>query len=275
MSTRILVDKLSYTYQGNLSPSLDGINLEIKNAEFIAIIGQNGSGKTTLVKHFNGLLMPTKGRVLVDGVDTKGRSIGELSRKVGYLFQNPDHQIFCSTVEKEVAFGPENMGLSKDEVTTRVKEALELVGLEEHANIPPSMLGLGQRRKVTLASVVAMQPEVMVLDEPTCGIDHRGSTDLMEKVKGLNSRGHIIIMITHDMRIVSEYAKKTIVLWNGKILLEDTTRNVFSQPDILAKTFLAPPQIMLLSRMLEEYGMRRDVLTVREFYEQLTEKMRC
>jgi len=274
LSTRIQVEQLFHKYEGTQSPAIDGIDLRIKSGEFAAIIGQNGSGKTTLVKHFNGLLLPTRGRVLVDGVDTRKRSIAELSRLVGYLFQNPDHQIFCPTVEKEVAFGPENLGLSKEEARSRVDDALELLGLGPYRSAPPTMLGLGQRRKVTLASVVAMRPEIMVLDEPTCGIDHKGSTDLMEAVKGLNERGHTIIMITHDMRIVSEYAHRTIVLCRGQVLLDDTTRSVFSKPEVLAETFLAPPQITILGQALEDYGIRRDILTVAEFYEQVVQRMR-
>jgi energy-coupling factor transport system ATP-binding protein len=244
---------------------LRGIGLNIHRGECVAIVGQNGSGKTTLVKHFNGLLRPTSGKIILNGVDTAGKTVAQLSKTVGYLFQNPDHQIFSTSVEEEIAFGPKNLGVGPEETERRVAEALKLVGLEEYRKVPPSTLGLGQRRKVTLASIVAMKPDVMVLDEPTTGIDWNGSIQLMNSVRELNKQGHTIITITHSMRVVAQYAERTIVLANGGIILDGPTRKVFSEPDVLKTTFLAPPQITCLAQGLQSMGFADDILSVDEF----------
>jgi len=261
------VGDLHFSYERG-TEILHGINLKIRKGEFVAIIGQNGSGKTTLVKHFNGLLRPDSGRVFVNGEDTAQKTVAQLSRTVGYLFQNPDHQIFSTSVEDEIAFGPKNLGVGTEETTERVKEALKLVGLEEYRKVPPSTLGLGQRRKVTLAAIVAMKPEVMILDEPTTGIDWSGSLQLMDSVTELNKLGHTIITITHSMRVVAQYAQRTVVLANGEVILDGPTREVFSKPDILESTFLSPPQITSLGQKL---GIGADVLSVDEFYSRLRE----
>jgi energy-coupling factor transporter ATPase len=247
---------------------LGGIDLTIRKGDFVAIIGQNGSGKTTLVKHFNGLLRPKSGRILVNGAETAQKTVAQLSRTVGYLFQNPDHQIFSTTVEDEVAFGPKNLGVRHDEIEQRVAEALKLVGLEDYRKVPPSTLGLGQRRKVTLASIVAMKPDVMVLDEPTTGIDWNGSLQLMDSVTELNKQGHTIVTITHSMRVVAQYAHRTVVLADGKVILDGSTREVFAQPDILKRTFLAPPQITCLA---QDLGLDPETLSVDEFYSAVRE----
>ena len=264
----IVVEDLTHIYEGEVE-ALRGINLQIMEGELIAIIGQNGSGKTTLVKHFNGLLKPTKGRVLVRDVDTREKTVAELSKLVGYVFQNPDHQIFESSVEKEVAFGPRNLGLSESEINQRVEEALRIVGLEKYRAVPPSTLGLGQRRLVTLASVISMKPQIMVLDEPTTGIDWKDTLSLLDTIKTLNKQGHTIILITHDMRVVAMIARRVVVMRRGKILLDDTTRNVFSQPEVLKEAFISPPQITVLAQSLESYGFPGDVLHVKEFVSNL------
>jgi len=217
------------------------------------------------VKHFNGLLRPTSGKIILNGVDTAGKTVAQLSKTVGYLFQNPDHQIFSTSVEEEIAFGPKNLGVGPEETERRVAEALKLVGLEEYRKVPPSTLGLGQRRKVTLASIVAMKPDVMILDEPTTGIDWNGSIQLMNSVRELNKQGHTIITITHSMRVVAQYAERTIVLGNGGIILDGPTRKVFSKPDVLKTTFLAPPQITCLAQGLQSMGFADDILSVDEF----------
>jgi energy-coupling factor transport system ATP-binding protein len=260
----VQVENLHFGYEKGIEV-LRGINLTIRKGECVAIVGQNGSGKTTLVKHFNGLLRPTSGKVIVDGGDTAGKTVAQLSKTVGYLFQNPDHQIFSTSVDEEIAFGPRNLGVGSEETERRVTEALRLVGLEECRHVPPSTLGLGQRRKVTLASIVAMKPDVMVLDEPTTGIDWNGSIQLMNSVRELNKQGHTIITITHSMRVVAQYAERTIVLANGEVILDGPTREVFSKPDILKTTFLAPPQITCLAQDLQSLGFSRDILSVEEF----------
>jgi energy-coupling factor transporter ATPase len=260
----VRVENLHFEYEKGVEV-LRGIDLNIRKGECVAIVGQNGSGKTTLVKHFNGLLRPTSGKIVVNGVDTADRTVAQLSKRVGYLFQNPDHQIFSTSVEQEIAFGPKNLEVGPEETERRVAEALKLVGLEEYRKVPPSTLGLGQRRKVTLASIVAMKPEVMILDEPTTGIDWNGSIQLMNSVRELNRQGHTIITITHSMRVVAEYAERTIVLANGEVILDGPTREVFSKPDVLKTTFLAPPQITCLGQDLQSLGFPQDILSVDEF----------
>jgi len=261
----VLTKNLFYIYEGTDVEVLKNINLEINEGEFVAIIGQNGAGKTTLVKHFNGALKPTRGEVLIEGTKTKEKTIAELSRKVGYIYQNPDHQIFCPTVEEEIAFGPKNLGLSKDVIEQRTEEAIKLIGLEEIRKTPPSVLGLGERRKVSLASIMSMEPPVLILDEPTTGVDWKTSIDLMEAVKKLHEKGHTIIMITHSMRIVAQYAKRIVVLCKGEVLLDASTREVFSQTEKLKTTFLAPPQITQLGQSLSTLGIPRDILSSEEF----------
>ena len=266
----VQAEDLHFEYEKGVEV-LHGIDLSIRRGESVGIVGQNGSGKTTLVKHFNGLLRPRRGKVTVNGIDTAEKTVAELSKTVGYLFQNPDHQIFSTSVEEEVAFGPKNLGVGAEEIEKRVAEALRLVGLEEFRHVPPSTLGLGQRRKVTLAAIVAMRPEVMILDEPTTGIDWSGSIQLMDSVRQLNRHGHTIITITHSMRVVAQYAERTIVLADGKVILDGQTREVFSKPEVLKTTFLAPPQITRLAQKLSTPGLAPDILSVDEFCSRLEE----
>jgi energy-coupling factor transport system ATP-binding protein len=268
-SPAVKVEDLRYSYDDG-PPALVDVNLSVEAGDFLSVVGQNGSGKTTLVKHFNGLLRPTGGRVLVLGQDTADRSVGQLARKVGYLFQNPDHQIFAPTVWEEVAFGPQNLGFSEEEVASRTTEALALFGLEDQADTPPAILGFGLRRQVTLAGVWAMRPQILVLDEPTVGLDWRNTRTLMEEVTNLNSQGHTIILVTHDMKLVAEFAHKVLVLDEGQTLAYGSPRQVFQQEAILRQSFLAPPPITALARRMRPYGLRGDSLTVEEFYQEYT-----
>ncbi len=266
-SPAIQVEDLWHRYDDGPAV-LTGVNVIIESGDFLAIVGQNGSGKTTLVKHFNGLLRPTRGRVLVGGQDTAGQSVGQLARKVGYLFQNPDHQIFAPTVWEEVAFGPRNLGSSEEEVAARTTEALALFGLGDQADTPPAVLGYGLRRKVTLAAVWAMRPQIMVLDEPTAGLDWRSTRTLMEEVTNLNRQGHTIILVTHDMKLVAEFARQVLVLDEGRTLAYGPTRQLFQQEAILRQAFLAPPPITALARRMRSCGLKGDSLTVEEFYQE-------
>ena len=268
-STAVQVEDLCYRYDDGPWAVAD-INLSVETGEFLAIVGPNGSGKTTLVKHVNGLLRPTRGRILVLGQDTAGQSVGQLARKVGYLFQNPDHQIFAPTVWEEVAFGPRNLGFSEGEVVDRTTEALALFGLGDQADTPPAVLGYGLRRKVTLAAVWAMRPQILVLDEPTVGLDWRGTCTLMEEVTNLNRQGHTIILITHDMKLVAEFTRKVLVLDEGRVLAYGPARQVFQQEALLRQAFLALPPITALARRMRSYGMRGDSLTAEEFYQEYT-----
>ena len=265
----VRVEDLWHSYDDGPSV-LAGVNLSVESGDFLAIVGQNGSGKTTLVKHFNGLLRPTHGRVLVLGQDTTGQSVGQLAQTVGYLFQNPDHQIFAPTVWEEVAFGPRNLGFSEGEVAARTTEALALFGLGDQADTPPAVLGYGLRRKVTLAAVWAMRPQILVLDEPTVGLDWRNTRALMEGVTDLNSQGHTIILVTHDMKLVAEFARRVLVLGEGRTLAYGPTRQLFQQDAILRQAFLAPPPITALAQRMRACGLRGDSLTVEEFYQEYT-----
>jgi energy-coupling factor transport system ATP-binding protein len=255
---------LWYGYEGGPS-ILREVSIRIEPGEFVAIIGQNGSGKTTLVKHFNGLLRPHRGEVLLDGKNIARQSVGALARQVGYVFQNPDHQIFSPTVREEVAFGPANLGLDEAEVEARTADALDRFGLAPYAESQPAALGFGLRRKVTIAAVYAMQTPVLILDEPTTGLDWKHITSLMALVGELNAKGHTIILITHDMRIVAEYAPRCMVIRSGRILIHGDTRDVFRQAALLESTHLQPPQIAELGRRMVLHGLREDTLTVPEF----------
>jgi energy-coupling factor transporter ATP-binding protein EcfA2 len=257
----IRVKDLWYRYPAG-TLALQGINLDIWPGDYVAIIGQNGSGKTTLVKHFNGLLKPTKGSVLVAGRDTRETGTATLSHRIGYCFQNPDHQIFRPTVRDEVAFGPQNLGFEPERLEKSVKQALEMVGLEGLEGVYPFNMGKGQRQKLALASVIAMQPEVLVVDEPTTGLDWKTGAEVMKLVQMLNQTGHTIIVITHDMELVAQYVPRTVVLQNGNLLMDGPTRYVLSQTDELKKTYLEPPQITLFAQSLKEQGFPPNILTV-------------
>jgi energy-coupling factor transport system ATP-binding protein len=230
--------------------ALKGVDLEIKEGEFVAIIGQNGSGKTTLVKQFNGLLRPTSGRVEVFGRDVGELSPRERAEMVGYVFQNPDHQIFASTVFDEVAFGPRNFGLSEKEVRENVEEALAAVNLIGYEDEDPFLLTKGERQRVAVASVLAVKPRVLILDEPTTGLDYLQQRSMMEMVCSLNRKGHTILIVTHSMPTVAHYAHRTIVLDGGKVLMDDTTRKVFARERELEEVFLRPPQIVRFGNRL-------------------------
>jgi cobalt transport protein ATP-binding subunit len=260
----IQVRDLWYRYTPEIV-ALQGISLDIEEGDFVAIVGQNGSGKTTLARHFNGLLKPCSGRVVVDGRDTRGFQVKELARSVGYVFQNPDHQIFCATTREEIAFGPRNLGLRGRELEERVEEALSRFGLLGYADAPPAVLGFGIRRKIGIASVYAMRPRVLVLDEPTAGLDWRSVMELMETIQALNREGHTIVLITHDMRLVCEFAHRTIVLAEGRLLAYDETRAVFRDAPVLRAAHIEPPQITRLAIRLAHPCIPTDVLTVGEF----------
>ena len=260
----IRVQNLVYWYEDG-PPVLKGINLTIGQGEWVALIGQNGSGKTTLVKHFNGLLRPRQGQVWVAGRETTGRPIGELARQVGYVFQNPDHQIFAPTVREEIAFGLRNLGFAPAEVEVRVAEALAAFELTAFAEAPPAILGYGLRRRITVAAVWAMHPQIIVLDEPATGLDWRHTRSLMQHMAALHQRGHTIILITHNMKLVAEYARRVVVMHAGQIIANGPTQAVFQASEALTQSHLAAPPITRLARKLSPYGLPGDLLTVEAF----------
>jgi len=240
---------LSHAYEGG-DAAVSDVTLAIQRGEHVAVIGQNGSGKTTLVKHFNGLLRPTAGDVLVDGGSARGQSLRVLSSRVGYVFQNPDHQIFAHTVFEEVAFGPRNLGLPDSEVRSRVTESLAAVGFTGREEEDPFSLTKGERQRVAVASVLAGRPDVIVFDEPTTGLDERESRSMMELVDRLNRAGHTIITVTHAMWLAAEYARRIVVMHRGSVLLDAPTRRAFAQHQVLREARIIPPQVVRLSQRL-------------------------
>jgi len=240
---------LEHTYPGDVH-ALQGIDLDIFKGEIVAIVGQNGSGKTTLAKHFNGLLSPTNGTVTVHGLDTKEQGVFKIGQKVGYVFQNPDHQIFSERVYDEVAFGPRLREIPEEEIKKRVKESLEAVGLTGFEDEDPFSLTKSGRQRVAVASVLAIKPDVLILDEPTTGLDYREQRSMMDMVRMLNKSGSTIIFVTHHMWVVAEYAEKVFVIKDGQILLSGTTREVFAEEEILKATDLRPPHFVQFSNSL-------------------------
>ncbi|GFN22888.1 MAG: energy-coupling factor transporter ATPase [Thermoanaerobacteraceae bacterium] len=264
----IRAENLSFTYPNGLQ-ALKDVSFYIKKGEFVALIGRNGSGKTTLLKHLNGLLKPTGGRLFIAGLDTARARTSELARKVGFLFQNPDHQIFLPTVAQEIAFGPRNLGLKGREIEERVAEAAAQVGLTDYLGANPWRLGKGLRQRVALASVLAMRPEILVLDEPTTGQDYRQAREIMAIIKELHRRGHTIILVTHDMEMVVRYAEKAFVLGEGRLLLEGSLTEVFSRDDILAAAGLLPPAIVRLISPYRTAGLFPNVLTPEDLFREV------
>lgn len=244
-----------------------GVNLTVAKGEFVVIIGHNGSGKSTLAKHLNGLLLPTKGRVLVDGLDTRqAENMWEIRRRVGMVFQNPDNQLVATSVEEDVAFGPENLGIPSAEIRQRVDEALALVRMSEFKYKEPHLLSGGQKQRVAIAGVIAMRPDYLVLDEPTAMLDPQGRHEVMATVLRLNKEeGLGVIHITHYMD-EAVHADRVIVMENGKIELAGTPKEVFAQVEKLKQLRMDVPQMTELASLLRREGIEvpADVLTVEE-----------
>jgi energy-coupling factor transport system ATP-binding protein len=266
----IAVEDLAFEYPDG-TRALDGVQLDIREGEFIALIGQNGSGKTTLSKCLNGILRPTRGAVRIGELDTRERGVTKkIVTRVGYVFQNPDHQLFNNTVHKEIAYGPKNIGLPAEEVEARVQEAARVCGVKEEIfQEHPFFLTKGLRQRVSIASILAMRPKVIIVDEPTTGQDRFQSVEVMNFLQDLWERGgHTVVIITHEMPIVAAYARRCVVLAGGRVLLDGTTREVFSSPEILARAQVKPPQITRLAQALGRHGIRGDVLSVEEMMEE-------
>lgn len=261
---------LSFTYPG-FPPvtALKDVNLKINRGEMVGIIGQNGSGKTTLVKQFLKLLKPTKGKIRFKGEDIQAFTTGQLATSIGLALQNPDEQLFTISCKDEVEFGIRNLKLPEKEIKPRVDEALGFVGLQDQWDTFPFRLSFGDRRSLTIAAVVAMRPEIVVMDEPTTAQDYLGRHRIARLGKKLNEAGRTVIMITHDMNLVTQYADRTIVMANGEILLDGPTVKVFSEWETLKKAFIKPPPIAILDKELEEYGVPQGILTVDSMVETL------
>jgi energy-coupling factor transport system ATP-binding protein len=246
---RIEIASLSHTYPTGVT-ALREVSLQVDTGESVAIVGQNGAGKTTLVKHLNGLLRPTTGVVTVGGLDTRAHSTAQLAARVGYLFQNPDEQLFKQTVRQEVEFGPKNLGWPAERVEAQTAVALLTTGLDDVAARHPYDLSPGERKRVALASVLAMDTPIVVLDEPTTGEDINGVEVAGRIVDGLRAAGRTVIAVSHDIDFCAEHFERTIVMAEGRVLLDGPSRDVLGQAEVLAQSLVEPPQLVRLARRL-------------------------
>lgn len=274
---QIELKNLSYIYNESnpfSKVALDNVSLTIKEKEFIGIIGHTGSGKSTLVQHLNALITPTSGNIYVDGIDTAEKSEKKINirKKVGLVFQYPEYQLFEETVYKDIAFGPSNIGCTDEEIEERVKWSCDLVGLD-YENIKeksPFELSGGQKRRVAIAGVLAMKPEVLVLDEPTAGLDPRGRDEILNEIKNLYENENItIILVSHSMEDVARLVKRIIVMDKGKIFMDGSPKEVFAEPEKLISVGLDVPQITEIMLRLNKNGFKvpTDVITVEEAHE--------
>ncbi len=262
---RISVEDLHFTYPSGVE-ALRGVSLTIEPGERVAIVGQNGAGKTTLVKHLNGLLRPTQGRVLIGDWDTSQVEVHRLAQRVGYVFQNPDDQLFCRTVAEEVAFGPRNLGYPLERVKQLVEDALRLAELTDKAEVNPYDLSPSWRKMVALASVIAMDTPIVIFDEPTTGQDARTIRRIEHILEALVQRQKTIITITHDIDFCAENFERVVVMGQGRVLADGPKEIVLGKVDVLAQTYVEPPQLTRLGMRL---GFEQTVCTPAQFLDAL------
>jgi len=275
----IKIENLTHVYMPKTpfeTIALDNINLELEEGKFYALIGHTGSGKSTLIQHLNGLLKPTSGKIIIDGMDITDKKtvMSDVRKKVGLVFQYPEYQLFEETIEKDIAFGPINLGLDEEEVLRRVKRAMDMVGLEyeKYKDLSPFEISGGQKRRVAIAGVVAMEPKVLILDEPIAGLDPRGRDAILHQLKRLHEEyKHTVILVTHSMEDVADGAEEVIVMSDAKVMMKGTPREVFTKIDMLEEVGLGAPQITYLMRALKEKGIpvREDIFTVAEAKEEI------
>ncbi|MCQ8904740.1 MAG: ATP-binding cassette domain-containing protein [Methanothermobacter sp.] len=261
---------LSYSYPDG-TPALRGINMKIDKGERVAVIGPNGAGKSTLFLHLNGILRPTTGEVIIDGKKMEySRDLIKIRQKVGIVFQNPDDQLFSPTVREDVAFGPMNLGLPMDEVEERVRDALQKVGITGYENRAPHHLSGGEKKRVAIAGILAMKPEIMVLDEPTTGLDPETADGIIRILLELSMEGITVIISSHDVEIINQFAERVFVLNNGKLIAEGTPREIFRDAELISRASLRLPRTADLMNRLRMAGFEVDVkLTVEETYHEL------
>lgn len=259
----IEVRDVYFTYPNGVE-ALKGVSLTVPDGDFVAIMGQNGAGKTTLVKHFNGLLKPLKGRVLVDGVDTSKISVAMLARKVGFVFQNPDHQLFSESVEQEIAFGLRNFGFKENIIENRVTWALNLLALTQYRKTSPFMLSGGERKRVALASVLAWDPKILILDEPTIGQDYQQKEKLRQFILQMRTQDRTVIIVTHDVEFVAECNPRVLLMREGRILADGEASKILTAPEILTRASIVPPQIAQIFLQLPDGVVSKVVIDVYE-----------
>ncbi len=268
------VENISFTYRTSSPPvkALDDISFKIKKGEFVGIIGKNGSGKTTLMKVLVGLLKPDSGKVIIDGENIFKLSSAERAKKIGLVLQNPDTQLFRLSVAEEIEFGLRNIGLSSEEIIRRRREVLELVGLAGYEKVNPFQLSFGDRKKLAVASIIAMEPKIVVLDEPTTGQDYAGRREICDIAMKLNKRGITVLMVTHDMDLVARYTNRVLIMNAGRVLFDGPTRVAFTKVGILKEAGLIPPKINLLAQSVSDLGFRFDIMSMEELLENIQVK---
>ena len=267
---RIETIDLVHEYQPG-QRALDGVSLAIEGNEPLAIVGQNGAGKTTLVKHFNGILRPTSGRVVVNGIDIEERTTAQWSASVGYVFQNPDNQLFLESVRNELEFGPRQLGMSDREISERMGWVAELMGLEKKLDVNPADLSSVEKKFCAMGTVVMMNPGAVILDEPTCGQDMEGERRLSHAIKVLRDQGVLCITISHDTKFVTRNFPRTMVLCQGKVIDQGPTEEVFTHVDVLKQSYVIPPPVARVSRAA---GMRRVAFDVDGLVSSINEQRR-
>jgi len=261
-----------YVYAHGNVVALDGLTVRIGAGEVVGVMGQNGSGKTTFTKLLNGLLKPTSGAVVVDGLDTRQHSVQSMAAHVGYVFQNPNHQLFATTVAEELAFGPRNIGCTPEEVQERVEEAVAFFDLGAILPLHPYRISFPLRKLVGIASIFTMRPRVFVLDEPTTGQDHRTTSVIDRLIRRLGERGDTVICVSHDMPLIAHVTARAMVMWNGKLIADGTPREVFMDTSAMVRTHLTPPQITQLSTRMPGRASRPAVLSVAELVAEAQER---
>ncbi len=269
----IIVENVHFSY--GESPVLKGVSLRVRKGEVLAIMGENGAGKTTLIKHFNGLLKPQKGRVLVFGIDTRKASVAMLAKRVGIVFQNPDHQLFSETVEEEVLFTLRNMGYRGEELATRCNYVLEMFDLTKYRRRSPYSLSVGERKRLSIAAMISYEPDVIVLDEPTAGQDFINKVKISRLIKFLKSRGKTVVIVTHDVEFVTQVADRVALMSSGRVVRVGAVRDVLTDERVLALARLIPPQIPRTASILSRNGipLRRKPLLPGELYIALLEAL--
>jgi len=259
----ISIEDITYIYPSGVE-ALSHVSIKIGPGEFVALMGENGAGKTTLAKHINGLLKPKEGRVIVDGVDTRKTSVAALSRKVGFVFQNPDNQFFEETVKDEIGFALKNFGFDQATVEKRVQWAVRFMALDDYVSQSPFLLSGGEKKRLALASVLSWNPEVLILDEPTIGQDYIQKEKLMQLILQLNTQGRTVIIATHDVEFVAECVPRVVLMSKGRIVDDGKADRVLSDTETLEKCSVIPPQITQLMHRLSHPLLPHNVLSVGE-----------
>jgi energy-coupling factor transport system ATP-binding protein len=259
----IEAENVHFSYPNKVE-ALKGVSITIKDGEFVAIMGQNGAGKSTFVKHFNGLLKPSAGTVRADGILTTKTSVAALARNVGFVFQNPDHQLFSETVEDEIAFALKNFGFKPKVIEDRVTWALNLLSLTQYRKTSPFLLSGGERKRVALASVLAWDPKTLILDEPTIGQDHEQKEILRQFILQLQTQGKTVVIVTHDVEFVAESNPRVVLMKEGKIVADGIGKDILTNPSLLETSSIVLPQIAQLFMRLSPLGLPKNIIDIYE-----------